>query len=157
MLGHLRIRTIDVGLVEAGLGDTRLKIVADHCRGDAAKEGKGAVVRANPIEQRLRPRGFRKRVRTGTQYSDEQLSRDNLAGHPIRDLELRAGVIDEHLLARDVRLAHRRRVALLPRPLQLADLRVTVTITMLLAILLPEQFQRDARPLELAMNDRPIG
>src|SRR5262245_26855310 len=79
-----------------------------------------------------------------------------LIGSSLRYLQLRAGVIDKHPLAGDMRLAHRRRDALLPGPVQVAKTRVRVPAGMLLAILLPEQLQRDARPLQLAMDLRPI-
>src|SRR5262245_9464270 len=59
---HSRVRTVDVGFVEAGFGDPRLKIVADRNRRHAAKKPEGASVRADPIGERLCPGGFRERI-----------------------------------------------------------------------------------------------
>ena len=58
VLRQIRISTIDRGLVEAGFCDASLDIVTHDDRRDAAKEGKGARMRADPISQGLRPRGF---------------------------------------------------------------------------------------------------
>src|SRR5262249_36290848 len=156
MVRHLLIRTIDVRLVEAGFGDARFQIVADDHRRHAAKVSEGALVRADPIGERLRPGRFRVCQRRSTKNRDEQFGREDLASDPINDLQLRAGVIDKHPLAGDMRLAHRRRDQLLPGSVQVAKTRVRVPAEMFLAILLPEQLQRDARPLQLAMDLRPI-
>src|SRR5262245_48568053 len=156
MVRHLLIRPIDIRLVEAGFGDARFKIVADDDRRHAAKVSEGVLVRVDPIGQRLRPGRFRVWQRRSTKNRDEQLGREDLASDPINDLQLRAGVIDKHPLAGDMRLAHRRRDPLLPGSVQVAKTRVRVPAEMFLAILLPEQLQRDARPLQLAMDLRPI-
>src|SRR5262249_2061920 len=107
MVRHLRISTIDIRLVEAGFGDTRFQIVADNNRRDTAKVAEGARVRADPIGERLRPGRFRVCQRRSTEHSDKQFGRQDLAGDRNDDLQLRAGVIDEHPLAGDMRLAHR--------------------------------------------------
>ena len=153
---HLLIRTIDVRLVEAGFGDPRFKIVTDRHRRDTAKVAKGAFVRADPIGKRLRPGCFRVRQRRSAENRDEQLGREDLAGGRGNDLQLCARVIDEHALAGDMRLAHRRREPLLPVPVQVAKARIRVPPWMLLAILLPEQLQRNAGALQFAMDLRPI-
>jgi len=68
-----------------------------------------------------------------------------------------AGVVDEHALAGDVRLAYRWRDPLLPGPMEVAKARIRVPAAgMLLAILLPEQLQGDARTLQFTMDLRPI-
>src|SRR5262245_25049035 len=51
MLGHLSIRAIDVGLVEAGFGDARFEIVTDDHRRHSAKVSEGTCVRADPIAE----------------------------------------------------------------------------------------------------------
>ena len=51
VLRQIRISTIDRGLVEAGFCDASLDIVTHNDRRDAAKEGKGARMRADPIGQ----------------------------------------------------------------------------------------------------------
>src|SRR5262249_23616578 len=59
MLGHLLVCAIDVWLVEAGLGDARLEIVADDHRRHTAKVAEGASVRAEPSGELLWPGRFR--------------------------------------------------------------------------------------------------
>jgi|SRR5689334_23035537 hypothetical protein len=156
MVRHLLIRSIDVRLVEAGFGDARFKIVADDDRRHTAKVSVGTLVCANPIGERLCPGRLSVCQRRRTKNRDEQLGRENLASDPINDLQLRAGVIDKHPLTGDMRLAHRRRDALLPGSVQVAKAGVRVPAGMLLTILLPKQLQRDARPLQLAMDLRTI-
>ena len=139
MFRHLLIRTIDVRLVEAGLGDARFQIVADDHRRHAVKVIESTRMRADPIEERLRPGCLRVGERGSTKHCHEQLGRENLTSRLINELQLRAGVIDEHALAGDVRLSHRRRDALFPFPVKVAKARVRVAGGMLLAIFLPEQ------------------
>src|SRR5674476_44443 len=67
-----------------------------------------------------------------------------------------AGPVDEQLLASKMRLAHRRRDALPPFAVPFAEPAVGVALGMLGAILLPEQSQRHAAPLQLRMNVRPV-
>src|SRR5262245_14711976 len=122
----------------------------------AAKVSEGALVRADPIGKRLRPTCFRVGKIACTKHRDEQLGREDLAARAIHEFQLSAGVIDKHPLAGDMRLAHRRRDALLPGPVQVAKARVRVPAGTLLTILLPEQLQRNARTLQLAMDLRPI-
>ena len=137
VLRHIRVRTIDVRLVVTGLGDPGLQIVADyHCR-HAAKELKGACMRADPVRKGLCPGGFGKRIRTGTQNRDKQLGREDLAGDRIHYRQLGASVVDEHPLARDMRLPHRRRNALLPYPKEVAKTGIAVPAGVIVPILLP--------------------
>ena len=55
---HLGVAAVDRRFEEAGLGDARLQIIGHHHRRDAADEGEGARVRADPVGQALRPRGL---------------------------------------------------------------------------------------------------
>jgi hypothetical protein len=67
-----------------------------------------------------------------------------------------AGPIDEQLLASKMRLTHRRRDALSPVAVPLAEPAVGVALGVLASILLPEQRQRHAAPLHLRMDVRPV-
>src|ERR1700730_13273626 len=69
-----------------------------------------------------------------------------------------AGVIDEHLLAGEVPLAHRALQALLPVPVNLAERASLVRRrTMLGAVFLPQQLQRDVPvAFELPMDPRAV-
>ena len=78
---------------------------------------------------------------------------------PGRRIEYRhrvAGPVDEQLLAGNMRLPHRRRDALPPVAVALAEPAVGVALGVLGAILLPEQSQRHAAPLQLRMDVRPV-
>ncbi|MDP9138345.1 MAG: hypothetical protein M3N38_09220, partial [Pseudomonadota bacterium] len=68
-----------------------------------------------------------------------------------------AGPIDEQLLAGHMRLAHRRRDALPPLPVEIAEPAVAVAVSVLRPILLPEQHQRNAAALELLVHLRTVG
>jgi hypothetical protein len=50
-----------------------------------------------------------------------------------------AGPIDEQLLARHMRLAHRRRDALAPLDIEVAEPAVAIAVRMLRPVFLPEQ------------------
>jgi hypothetical protein len=52
---HIGVGPVDYRLVEAGLGDPGLEIVADRLAGDAAEISKGADMRRDPIRQLLAP------------------------------------------------------------------------------------------------------
>ena len=52
---------VDHRLVEAGLGDPGLEIVADRLPGGAAEIGEGADMRGDPIRQLLAPASPRRR------------------------------------------------------------------------------------------------
>ena len=87
---------------------------------------------------------------------DEQLRRDYFAGRPLDYLQRRAGVVDEQPLASHMRLAHRRRQAAFPDPIQLTETAIAVAVRMRGAVLLPEQLQCNALPPQLAMDRWPV-
>src|SRR5215831_2659926 len=132
VLRHIRVRTIDVRLVETRLSDAGLQIVADDHIRYTAKIREGACMRADPVGKRLCPRGFRERVRARTQNRDEQLCCADLAGSRSDYLQPGAGIVDEHPLTGDVRLPHRRRNALLPGAVKVAEARIAVPAGVLL-------------------------
>src|SRR5262245_22002618 len=63
----------------------------------------------------------------------------------------------KQLLARGMRLAHRRRHAAAPLTVEITEPTIAVAVRMLRAILLPQQHQRHAAPLQLLMQLGPIG
>src|SRR6266571_4878916 len=67
-----------------------------------------------------------------------------------------AGPIDEQLLARHMRLAHRRRDALAPLDIEVTEPTVAVAVRVLRSVFLPEQQQRHAAPFELLLDRRPV-
>ncbi len=113
-------------------------------------------MRLDPVRQRLRPGRFGVGVVGGAQHRDEDLGVAYLAGDPIDDADLLARVVDEHLVAGHVVLAHHRGQPPLELPIKIAKARVAIAIRIGLAVLLPQHHQVDARPLELARQCRPV-
>jgi hypothetical protein len=115
-----------------------------------------ARVRSDPVGQRLRGRRLGVGVARRTEGCDEQLAGMHLAGRRVKNVDRRAGIIDEQLLASHVRLPHRRRQAAFPGAIQFAKPAAAVTVGMGGAVLLPHQLQRHALAAQLAMNRRPV-
>ena len=153
---HAGIGAVDLGIVQTGLDDAGLEIVRHDLRRHPAEVGEGAAVRANPVGQRLRPGRLGVGVAGGAQGGDEDLGRADLAGKAVDHLEGGAGIIDEHLLAGHMALTHGRGEPALPGTVEFAEPAVAVAVPMDRAVLFPQQGQRDAGPLQLAMQHRPV-
>src|SRR5690349_8659837 len=82
---------VDRRLMEAGVGDPGLEIVADRLAGDAAEIREGADMRRNPIRQLLAPHRLGVGEARRAKDSDENLYRDDLASEAIDDLAGAAG------------------------------------------------------------------
>jgi hypothetical protein len=108
MRRHARVGAVDLRVVERRLVDARLEIIGDHEPGPALEKRKHMDVRADPIGQRLAPARLDIGVVGGAEHSDEELRRADLASNPVDDRHRLAGVVDEHLVAGDMVLAHRR-------------------------------------------------
>ncbi len=63
---------------------------------------------ADPIRQRLAPTRLAVRKARCSQHRDKNLRKPHLARRGIGDAKLLAGIIDKHLVARPVLLAHDR-------------------------------------------------
>ena len=81
----------------------------------------------------------------------------NLAGEAVDHVRPGAGVIDEQLVASDMGLAHGRGEPAAPIPVEIAEPAVAVTVAMNGAVFLPQERQGHAGPLQLAMQQRPVG
>src|SRR6266540_4843300 len=159
--GVVVLREVFVGALDAGLvatrdGDAALELVGDHDLGDAAEEGEGALVAADPVGDLFGARGFSVGVVGCPQHGDEELDLDDLAGRGIDDRGLLARVVDEQLLAGAMDLPHRQAAVLQPPAVDLAVLRVPVPVWVLLEILEVEQLQRDAGLATFAMDVRAV-
>ena len=154
---HAGVSSVDLGIVQAGLDDAGFEIVRYDLSGHPAEIGEGAAVRADPIGQRLRSGRFGIGVAGGAQGGDEDLGRANLAGEAVDHVRPGAGVIDEQLVAGDMGLAHGRGEPAAPIPVEIAEPAVAVTVAMNGAVLLPQERQGHAGPLQLAMQQRPVG
>lgn len=135
---------IEVGLVAAGLGDARLEMVRDDGGGHAAEVFQGAHVGADPVGDTLRPRRLAVGVIRESQHGDEDLRTPNLARRRIDHLHGLAGVIDEELVARRVRLAQHGVLRADPGPVQIAEAAVAVAVLARRPVLLPQQLQGHA-------------
>jgi len=157
MSGQLLIGAVDARLVARRLGDASLEVVADHGPRHATDCGKRIDMHADPVGEPLAPAPFRVGEVGGTERGNKDVRRSCVAGQRIDYRNRVAGKIHEQLLARHVRLAHGRRHAAAPRTVEIAEPAVAVAVRMLRAILLPQQHQRNATPLELLMQLGPIG
>src|ERR1700747_675174 len=90
---------IDRRLMEAGVVDPALEIVADRLAGDAAEIREGADMRRDPIRQLLAPHRLGVGEVGGSEDGDKNLYRDDLTGEAIDDLASAAGEVDKQLLA----------------------------------------------------------
>ena len=157
MGGHLGVAAVHLRLVEARLGDAGLKIVRHQHRSNAVEKHERPRVRSDPIAEPLRPRRFRPGVARRPERGDEQLRGQHLTSRAVDHVQRRAGIVDEQLLAGDMGLPHGRRQPPLPGAKQLAEPAVAVALGVGGAMLLPHELQRYARPLQLAMDRRPVG
>jgi hypothetical protein len=101
---HLGIGAIDTRLVEAGFGKAGAQIVGYYHRRHATEEGERARMRSNPIGRGLCERRLDVGVARRAEGCDEQLTGMRLPGRAIDNVDGRAGIIDEELLAGYVRL-----------------------------------------------------
>lgn len=108
MARHLGIGPVETGIVAIGVGDSRLEIIADHELRHAVQKTKQVGVKADPVGQALARARLGVGVVGGAHRCYEQLHGLRFAGDGVEDIDGIAGEIDKHLLAAQVRLAHRR-------------------------------------------------
>ena len=157
MAGEIGISPVDHRLVKAGPGDAGLDIVAHRLPGRAAEIGKCPNVRGDPVRQALAEAGFGIGVVRGAEHGDEDLHAAYHAAEPVNHLHRVAGIVDEQLLAGEMHLAQGRLEAASPFLVTLAEPRTAEAVGACVAILLPQQHQRDVRAPQLAMHERSIG
>ncbi|MGY3463246.1 hypothetical protein ACVW0I_000117 [Bradyrhizobium sp. LM6.11] len=133
-----------------------LEIVAHRLPRHAAEIGKGPSVRGDPVRQALAEAGFGIGVVRGAEHGDEDLHAAHLAAEPVNHLHGMAGIVDEQLLAGDMDLAQGRLEAAGPLLVAFAEPRIAEAVGVCVAILLPQQHQRDVRAPQLAMHERPV-
>ena len=126
---HVGVAAVDAGFVATGRGDARLEVVAHHLTRDAAKEGEGVDVAANPVRQPLRPARFGIGQVGGTEGGNEDLCRAHLAGDRVNDLDGLPGIIDEQPLTERVALPHGGRQTTTPCGIQIAKPAVMLAPT----------------------------
>jgi hypothetical protein len=154
---HVGVGPVDHRLVERGLGDAGLQIVADRLPCGAAEIGEGADVRGDPVRQLLAPGRLGVREAGGAEHRDEDLHRDDLAGIGVNHLPGAAGEIDKHPLAGDMNLTHRRLQPAGPGPVQIAEPRIAEPVGSAGAVLFPQQRQCHIGTAQLAMHHPQSG
>ncbi len=147
---------IDERFVATRPGHRALQIIRDEDRRTALEVFQHPGVDPNPIDQRLAGDGFGIGEARGAEHPDEQFDGNELAGFSLDDVQPFAGEVFEQLLAGTVMLAHRGRELAPPAPVKLAELAVAIPVRMALEILKPQQLQRHARALELAVDGREV-
>jgi hypothetical protein len=105
------------------------------CR--TAEKGEAALIRPDPVGQYLRERRFGVRVARRAKGCDEHFAGAHLARRGVDDIDRRARVVDEHLLAGHVRLLHRRRQLAFPRSIKFGEPAASSAIGMEASILFP--------------------
>jgi hypothetical protein len=106
-------------------------MIADNQLRHAAEEGERIDMSADPIGQPLGPARLGKGVVRGPQNRDAHVSCADLPSQPVDHRHRVAGEVDEQLLAGHVGLPHRRRDALAPLAIELAEPAVALAVGML--------------------------
>jgi len=157
MGGHVAVRRVEFGIVEAGGGDAALQVVRDQQCRDTAQAFERSNMTANPVGQALAPRRFAVGIVGRAEHGNEDRRLPNFTRHRISHRHRRAGVVDEQLLARRMRLAQADREPTDPLPIMGAEAAITVALGMLRLVFLPEEVERDAFTSQFAMHCGPIG
>jgi len=123
--GELLVGSIDARLVAAGNRDGAPQLVGHERAGHAVEVRERAHVAPDPVGQRLRQRGLGVRHVRRAEHHHEQLDGVGLAGLGIDQIGPLAGVVDESLLARVMRLPEREAARPAPPSEVLAELRAT--------------------------------
>jgi len=154
--GQVLIGRVQLRLVPARPSHSRTQVVRDHQLRHTATELQGPHMRTDPVGQTLAPRRLREGVAAGAPHRHEHLRLPHLARARVDHRHRRAAIVDEQLLSGPVHLAHAQVQLATPRPVQVAEPAVLVTIRMLLPILLPDQGKRHVPTLELLVHRRPV-
>ena len=158
VLAKLLQQPVGAGLVAVGVGDQRTRLVGHQQARNTPVEVQRRDDGAYPILRRLGARGARIGVVGGAQYRHEDLRLGDLPRAGIHDGHGLPGVVQKHLLAGHMRLAHRALERLGPGGVFDAERGVLVGYPLvLLLVLLPQQLQRDAGAFELAVNPVVVG
>jgi len=157
MRGHLGIGPVDRRLVEACLDDRGLGVVGDDETGNPADRFQRPGMGADPIRQPLGPGRLGIGEVRGAEHGNEDPGLPDLPGQPVDDHRCPvAGVIDEQLFAAGMGLAHRDRELALPRPIEIAEAGIAVSVGVLLDVLVPQDRKCDVLALEFPVDHRPV-
>ena len=138
------------------LDDVPGNIIGDEGLAAAAKEVERAHVRGDPVGQGLRPRRLGEGVVRRPEHRDEVLRLAYLPGLALHHRHGAPGVVDEHLLARAMLLAHHRIERRRPCPVTVTESAVLQPLGMGRLVLLPQQRKRHVVATQLAVNLCPV-
>ena len=113
-------------------------------------------MRGDPVGQRLRPGRLGVGVVRRPQHRDEDLRLAKLSGVAVHHPDRVPGVVDEHLLARTVLLAHHDVDLRGPRPVPRTEPAVLHPLGMNRLVLLPQQCERHPLATQLAVDLAPV-
>ena len=157
VVGEVLVGAVDVGLVAAGARDRAFELVGDPQGGRAPEVLDHADVGVDPVGQLLGRGRLGVAEAARPEHGDEQLDPPQLPRMPVDQGRPLPGEVDERLLAGPVDLSHRRPQPPRPLPVDPAELGVAVAVGVDLGVLLPEELQRDAVPLQLPVDVRTVG
>ena len=157
MARHVGVTAVDHRVEVAGLDHRDLGVVWNQQLGHAAEESEGGIVALDPVGELLSPGRTGERQARAAQYRHEQVGIAFLASPAVdHDRHRVAGIVDEHLLAAGVALAHDQRQSAFPAPEQVAPSAVPIAVRMGSVVFLPEDLQGDVLALQLARHHRPV-
>jgi hypothetical protein len=154
--GELLVGPTGFGVVAAGRLDQRARLVGHDELGHPADELQRQHLCADPVLGGLARRGAGKGVVRRPEHGHEDLGPGDLAGGGVDHRHGVAGVVDEQLLAGDMHLAHGAQLGLGELAVLHAEAGVLVGQRVGAGVLLPKQHQRDARALELLVDDAEV-
>ena len=158
MLGQLAVGGIQFRFIAAGMLDCRFRVVGDDDFRRSTKELQSAHMRFDPAGQILAAGGFGKGIAAGAENRDKQRGLEiHFAGLLVIDGDLVASVVNEKLLSGAVVVPENYVEMFHPVAVELAESAVAVAVGMILAILFPEQLQRQiAVTLQLLTNGAEV-
>ena len=136
-------------VVAARLHHGALELIGHDGARYAAEERESARDASDEVGHLLRPSRLCVRVVARAEDGDEQLDLDDLTRLRLNESRPHPCVVDEHLVTRDVRLAHHGRAPLLPHAVALAERGVAQPLRLRREVLHVEQRERHPRPSQL--------
>jgi len=157
VLCELGVGPIDFGLVAIRRGDAALQIVGHPNGGTAPERVEHPPMGIDPRGQLLRPCGLGVDQPARAEDADEEFDHDHLARRAVDKRGLLPREIDKKLFASEMHLAHRRFERPRPAAVAITKLAVAIPGRMRVAMLQPEQAERDAGAFQLQVDGAPVG
>ena len=146
--GERRVRAVQIRLIGVRLGHRRLQAVRYDRRRYPTDIVQGARAGSNQVFLLLRLDYLKIAELAGPQHRHEGLHLSPAAAVPLADRQFLAGKVHKQLVADLVLDMHRHLVAVTPHLKVIAELRVAITVRLLLTVLLPDLVDRHPDPLQ---------